>query len=194
MIKGCIFDVDGTLLDSMVIWESAGDKFLRKIGCVPEKDLAYKLKVLSINESAAYLKKTYNLNLDDQEIVTGINSVVEDLNKNEAQLKNGVFDFIKKLHDLNIKMCLATATDRFHIVAALSRCNVLEYFSDIITCTEVGKGKVSPDIYRQALEKLGTPKCETPIFEDALYAAKTAADDGFKVVGVYDEYEKHTEG
>lgn len=90
-------------------------------------------------------------------------------------------------------MCVATVTDRATSEDVLSRLNVREYFSEIFTCNQVGFGKESPEIYRQALEHLKTEKSETVVFEDALYAMKTAKKDGFKLAAVYDEHEQEQE-
>ena len=87
-------------------------------------------------------------------------------------------------------MCVATVTDRYLVEETLERLGVLHYFSEIFTCAEVGFGKDKPIIYRKALEHLGTKKDETIVFEDALFALRTAKADGFYTVGVYDRHEK----
>ena len=91
-------------------------------------------------------------------------------------------------------MNIATATDRYLIEAALDRCGVLNNFSKIFTCTEVGSGKEQPTIYEAAREELGTAKEETWVFEDAFHAAETASKAGFPVLGIMDPSEKNQEG
>ena len=86
-------------------------------------------------------------------------------------------------------MCIATATDRYQVEAALQRCKMRHFFSEIFTCTEVGSGKDTPDIFRKAMEHLQTDRSNTAVVEDAYHAAHTAKQDGFMVVGVYDSYE-----
>lgn len=88
-------------------------------------------------------------------------------------------------------MCIATATDRYQIEAALKRCGMEKYFSEIFTCTEVGHGKDEPVIFRKAMEHLKTDRTCTAVFEDAYHALRTAKDDGFFTVAVYDSHETH---
>ena len=107
--------------------------------------------------------------------------------QNYVVVKDGAREMLDKLYNNGVKMCLATATDRSLVVEILKRLDIEKYFSRIFTTREVGKGKAFPLIYEVALEYLGTPKDETFIFEDAFYAIKTAHDNNFKVVGVYDK-------
>ena len=89
-------------------------------------------------------------------------------------------------------MCVATATDRPLVEAALKRTGIRGYFEEIFTCSETGCGKDRPYIYETAWTRLGTPRAATWVFEDALYAVKTARAAGFPVVGVFDRYERRT--
>ena len=100
---------------------------------------------------------------------------------------------LQMLQDKDIPMCVATATDRYLVEAALQRCNVRHYFKRIFTCTEVGYGKTQPEIYRRSAEFLGAKSSETLVFEDVLFALKTAADDGFLTVAVFDTHEPRQE-
>ena len=84
-------------------------------------------------------------------------------------------------------MIIATSSDKTHIKRAFERLGILKYFTDIVTCSQIGKGKTSPDIYLACADKLGTAPSETLVFEDAVFAAETAHKAGFKTVGVYDE-------
>ena len=90
-----------------------------------------------------------------------------------------------------VKMIAATATDRYLIEPCIKRCGIFDYLDGMFTCTEVGAGKTKPTIYRLAQEALGIAKDEIAVFEDALYAAKTAKKDGFFLVGIYDDHMKY---
>lgn len=191
-MKGIIFDFDGTLFDSMSIWETAGTDYLSSIGRTAEKDLDKILKTLSLQQAGEYLKAHYVLPMSIKEIISGVNKTVENFYFYRAMPKEHVISFLSALQKKGMKMCIATATDRYQVEAALKRCNMLGYFEAIFTCTEVGHGKDEPYIFEYACEQLGTGKGETAVFEDAYHAAKTAKDAGFYVVGVYDRYEKRT--
>lgn len=186
MIRGAIFDVDGTLMDSMEIWEDAGECYLMQMGITPEPGLSKILFTMSVEEGAVYLKKHYCLRQDCEKIVADVLKVVRDFYVNEAPLKDGAMEFLKQLDDRGIPMVVATSSEREHIEAAFERLGILEYFRRIFTCSEVGAGKSKPLIYYQAAGELGTIPEETYVFEDALYAIHTAADAGFRTVGVYD--------
>ena len=189
MIQGVIFDFDGTLFDSMFIWDTAGENYLRSIGKEPEADLQKVLKPMSLLQSAQYIREKYDIPLSVEEIMDGVNRTVEGFYFRSVEPKPGVIDFLEELHRRNIRMCIATATDRYQVEAALQRCKMRHFFCEIFTCTEVGSGKDRPDIFRKAMEHLQTDRSNTAVVEDAYHAAFTAKQDGFLVVGVYDSYE-----
>ena len=189
MIQGLIFDFDGTLFDSMFIWDTAGEVYLRSIGKEPETDLQKVLKPMSLLQSAQYIREKYDIPLSVEDIMDVVNRTVEGFYFHTVEPKPGVIDFLKELHRRNIKMCIATATDRYQVEAALQRCKMRHFFSEIFTCTEVGSGKDRPDIFCKAMEHLQTDRTNTAVVEDAYHAAFTAKQDSFKVVGVHDSHE-----
>lgn len=193
-IKGAIFDLDGTLLDSMCIWETAGIRYLESLGIKPRPDLRDTILPLSIVQAAMYFQKEYGVTYSVPEIMAGIDKSVEEFYFNSAEPKRGVISFLNLLKERGVKMCVATATNRRLVEAALSRNGMLDYFIKIVTCTEVGSGKDKPEIFSTALSVLGTRREETYIFEDAYYAIKTAKESKFPVVAVSDKSaEKHRE-
>ncbi|MBQ7336154.1 MAG: HAD family hydrolase, partial [Clostridia bacterium] len=104
--------------------------------------------------------------------------------------KKGVREFLERLFQNSVKMCIATVADKYLVEAALIRLNVRGYFSEIFTTAEIGCGKSNPQIYRTALAHLGTEKSETLVFEDAYHALITAKKDGFPIAAVYDKHEE----
>jgi len=191
MIQGAIFDVDGTLLDSMSVWANIGADYLRFLGYEPRENLNETFKSMSLYQAACYYQSEYGVTLSTEEIIAGVNDRIGQFYRERAGLKPGVAGFLRQLREKGVKMCIATATDRPLVEAALERCGVLAYFSDIFTCFSVGHGKDEPVIYRTALEHLQTARAKTIVFEDALYAAKTARRYNFFTAAVYDSYEKH---
>ena len=189
MIKGAIFDLDGTLIDSMFIWDTIGEDYLKSLGIEPKENLAEVFKTFTLEQAAEYYRNYYRIKLSAREIVEGINNMVAQIYRTKVDLKPGISDFLKRLQSLGVKMCVATVTDRIVAEDVLSRLNIREYFSEIFTCGEVGCNKETPEIYRKALTHLGTKKSETVVFEDVLHALKTAKDDGFKVAAVFDSHE-----
>lgn len=193
MLKGAIFDVDGTLLDSMSLWAGMGEGYLRSLGYLPKENLTETFKGFSLYQSACYYREHYGVPLSVEEIIAGVNARVEQQYREVVQAKPGLKDFLSRLQEKGLRMCIATATDRYLVEAALERCGLLGFFSEIFTSGEVGVGKSEPLIYRRALEHLGTAKEQTLIFEDALFAGQTAKKDGFLLCGVADRHESQAE-
>lgn len=187
MIKGVIFDIDGVLLDSMGIWDNLGARYLRSLGKIPEEGLNKILFSMSMEQGAEYLNEHYGLNKSVKETVDGIGRMLEDYYFYEVLLKPGAKEVLKFLKSKSIKTAAATSSPRTHIEKALSRNGVLEYIGIIYTTGEVGVSKHSPDIYNLTADYLKTKPEETLVFEDSLYALKTAKEAGYVTVGVYDE-------
>ena len=187
MIKGAIFDVDGVLLDSMGIWDDLGARYLRSLGRIPEEGLNKILFSMSMEQGAEYLNEHYGLNKSVKETVDGIGKMLEDYYFYEVLLKPGAKEILEFLKSKSIKMAAATSSPRMHIEKALSRNGLLGYIDKIYTTGEVGVSKHSPDIYNLAADFLKTKSEETLVFEDSLYALKTAKEAGFVTVGVFDE-------
>ena len=189
-ISGAIFDVDGTLLDSMSIWDTIGADYLRSIGYIPRENLNEIFKNMSLLQAAEYYRNEYGVTLRVEEIMSGVNAMLEQFYQYEAPLKPGAAELLARLRQNRVKLCIATATDRYLVEAALARCGVLSYFGEIFTCNGVGHGKDEPHIFEAALRFLGTERAETVVFDDALYAIRTAKEAGFPIAAVYDTHEK----
>ena len=189
MIKGAIFDFDGTLVDSMFIWDTFGEDSLRTLGKEPRENLTETFKTFTLEQAAEYYREHYGVALSVNEIVDGVNEMVAKLYRTKVTLKDGVRDFLEALKSQGVKMCVATVTDRPIVEDVLNRLGIRDFFTEIFTCAEVGYNKETPHIYRAALKALGTKKDETVVFEDALHALMTAKNDGFPVAAVYDKHE-----
>ena len=186
MNKGAIFDVDGTLLDSMPIWDDASERFLTGLGVKAEPGLSDIMFRMSLDEGAAYLKSAYGLDLSEQEIKDGILGVIRDFYFYQAQLKPGAGEFLAQMKAREIPMYIATSSNREHIRAAFERLGVYNYFDGLITCEEAGAGKSDPRIFLLAADRMGLEPADIFVFEDVIHAIRTANSAGFVTVGVYD--------
>ena len=193
MLKGAIFDLDGTILDSMFIWDTIGEDYLRSLGIEPKENLKETFKTFTLEQAAQYYIENYEVTLSVDEIIDGVNKMVEGYYAETVKLKPGIEVFLEKLKAKGIKMCIATVTDKHLVEAALGRLGIRNCFSEIFTCASVGHSKEEPHIYREAQKHLNTEKGETVVFEDALHALKTAKADGFVTVGVFDIHEENQE-
>ena len=178
--------MDGTLLSSMEAWRTVGIRYLHTFGIEPKPGIYEILHPMTLEEACAYLHKEYGTPPEFPQFLRKLNSLMDDFYKYEVQMKEGAKEILQSLKKKNVKMCIATATDRFLAEQCLSRLGILKDFAGVFTCGEAGAGKTQPYIYNQALAFLGTPKSDTWVFEDALYAVETASQAGFNVVGVFD--------
>ena len=186
-LQSAIFDMDGTLLDSMHIWNDVGPKTLRSMGIEPAPDLGPRLMLMTFRDGAALCKEEYHLSQSVEEIMDLTKAKVRTFYENEVQAKPGVKKFLSLLKMEGVWMYVATNTDRGLVEAALEHTGLEGYFRGVMTCAEVGAGKKdSPEIYARCMRRLRSTKKDTVIFEDALHAIETAKAAGFRVCGVYD--------
>ena len=162
--KLLIFDMDGTLLDSMGFWQNLGRRYLESKGKAPENNLEKIIESMTLKESASYFKTKYNLEED--------------------------VDFLIKAHSDGYKMCILTTSEKSQAIGALKRTGVLDLFDEIYTDRDFDLSKKNPQIYVKTCEKMGESPSDTVVFEDALYAVESAKKAQFTVIGVYDEYSK----
>lgn len=186
-IKAAIFDVDGTILDTMPIWRIAMPNYLKEHGFNPKTNITKHLFKMSIREGAEFIIKEYGIKKTVNEIEEDILKFVRNFYFYKAQSKPGVINFIKKLYDKQIPMILATSGNRELVTRGLERVGVLKYFQDVYTTTEHNTNKNEPDIYVKAAEMMKAKPEETVVFEDALYAVKTAKEAGFVCVGIEED-------
>ena len=191
MIRGAIFDVDGTLLNSMHVWDTVGSSYVRKHGLEPSEDLDARVKEFCLRDLSQVMINEYGIEKPIDDIETDLSGMVEDKYFYTIPLKPGVAQLLEALHQRGVKMCVASASRYEHIKRALTRCGVMQYFSEIFSCISVGHSKRENVIYEMALEHLGTKAEETAMFDDALYVAQTAGALGLRCVGIFEETMKH---
>ena len=185
--NGAIFDADGTLLNSMHIWKELGQRFLKGLNIEPEKNLWKILYPMSLEQSSEYLLKKYKLNFSVDEIQEGILKIIEEFYVNEVKLKAGVKNFLEALKLKNIPMVIATSGDRNLLKAALKRNGIEDYFEEIFTCSELNTTKHASKIFIACSEFLKLEPKDIAVFEDSLFAIRTAKEAGFLTVGVEDD-------
>jgi len=196
-ITGGIFDLDGTLVDSMpwwdLIWIKIGSVHFGGRECRPDPDTEMKLHTVPLTEAApilqAYYERTQGVRVEVEDLNHTICDDLMDFYKNRVPLKAGVAELLAHLYAKGVKMCVASASERDMIELVLEARGIKQYFSGIFTCSEIGKGKKFPDIYHAARAFLGTPTETTWVFEDAYDALHTAHSIGLSTVGIYEAQE-----
>lgn len=185
-IEGVIFDLDGTLLDSMPWWENLGENYLIARGKTPAPDIRRHFKRMTLEQSAVFLREEYGLAESVEAICRGILDGIEHAYRDVIPLKPGVVEMLDALAAANVRMCVATATERHCAQAALKRLGVLDRFSSIFTCSEAGASKTEPLVFEAALAHLDTPRERTAVMEDSLHAIETAHAAGFPTIAVFE--------
>ena len=194
-VKGVIFDIDGVILDSLSIWTDLGARYLKSKGREPKEGLAETLFSMSMEQGAEYLAEEYSLGLDTDEVFKGLCDMLRDFYYYEVKAKHGAAHLIEEFKRDGMKITAATSSPREYVEKALARNGLLDNFEKIFTSSETGSSKHSPKIYDDAASFMRTKPEETFVFEDSLYALKTAAAAGYIAVGVFDaEGESDQEG
>lgn len=185
-----IFDLDGTLLDSMFVWRDLGSNYLLEKGFNPPDNLREIIASMSMQESAEYFQRAFGIKSSTEEIITDVKKIIADKYKYELELKPYVKEYLQKLKYEGSVMCIATATPLKLAKVALERNEIMEYFSFVSSCDEVGVGKDQPDIFYYAAKKLNAEPAEIVVYDDADFALITAKEAGFYTIGVYDKFSK----
>jgi len=193
-LQSAIFDMDGTLLDSMGMWRTLASVLVRNHGAVPPPGLDRKVASLGLWEGTAYCKEVCGLPGTVEELVKEIWGQIEDYYRHEVQPKPGLVKFLSILKMEGVWMYIATATDRPLAEAALKTAGIEGYFRGMVTTREAGQSKrEGPEVYERALRRLRSTKKDTVVFEDALHALRTARGAGFRTAAVYDSSEPEQE-
>lgn len=186
-----IFDMDGTLVDSMVYWKNLAKEYLALQGIIHIPDMILeKIKPMTMIESATLFIEKFGLNGTPESVANEMNALMDTHYYKDIPLKKGIKEYLNKLYNSGTTMCVASATAVPLVEACLKRLGIIEYFSFLLSCETIGVGKSKPNIYYEAAKRLGAEPSDIAVYEDALYAAETAKKAGFYVVGVFDESAK----
>lgn len=190
-IEGAVFDLDGTLLDSSWVWEKVDEKFLGDRGFQVPDDYVDEISPLGAERVAVYTIERFGLNEDKDDIVREWIEMAKKEYATEVVCKPYAKEFLEELHKLNIKMAVATSSDRELFMKTLEREGILKYFQKIVTVDEVERGKGYPDIYEEAARRIKVNPHKCLVFEDILAGVTGASLGEFNVVAVFDEKSKH---
>ncbi|MCH5349112.1 MAG: HAD family phosphatase [Oscillospiraceae bacterium] len=185
-VKYIIFDMDGTLLDSLSVWADSDREFISDLGHNYDPVHSLAMKKMHFDSACDYLVETFSLPFSSREAGRRILEIVEHRYLNGIPLKDGAEEFIKAAHKAGIKMCIATSNKKSLAEGALQGLGIMKYMEFVLTSDEVGCGKESPMIFLKAAEMLGGTPDQTAVFEDSIHAVMSAREAGFHVVGVYD--------
>ena len=134
MIRGAIFDMDGTLLDSMCVWEELSQRYLGKFGIrITATDYAA-LEARTQYQGAQYFCERYpEITETPEQVVAGLDSLIASRYEALARPRDGVMELLTALRDAGVRMAVATLTDRMHAEKALADRGMLEFFDFLLT-------------------------------------------------------------
>lgn len=186
-IKGAIFDLDGTLFDSLWVWEEIDRRFLNKRGIEVPKDYSLAISAMSYENSAVYTIKRFGLSDTPDALMAEWMDMSREMYATEIKLKKGAKEFLLALKAKGIKLAVATSSTRELYEPALKNNGIYQLF-DVIIDTKGKRGKEFPDVYIAAAEAMGLGPTECVVFEDLPIAILTAKNGGFKTVGIVDKH------
>lgn len=193
-IKAVIFDLDGTLIDSMWVWKQVDIEYLKKRGILLPEDLQKSIEGYSFTETAVYFKKRFELEDSIDEIKDEWTEMVKDYYRSSIKAKKGVKEFLIFLNKNNYKIGLATSNFRDLALDVLKSNDLIQYFDQIVTTCEVPRDKSYPDVFLETARRLNVSPEECIVFEDTLSAVIGASLAGMRVIGVYDSLGTCTPG
>ena len=186
-MKGLIFDLDGTLVDSMPSWGRQLDDLLTGRGITPPGDLLDRTKTLGLEMATGMVLEEFGLKDDPAVVFQQFQTNMENLYCSTIPLKPGVREFLDEMHKQGVPMAVATATSRPLVEKVLAHHQLTDHFQSITTVAEVGIGKHDPRIFLVAADKLSMPPQQCIVFEDSLKAVCSAKQAGFYTVAIYEE-------
>lgn len=192
-IDAVIFDLDGTLVDSMWMWKAIDIEYLARFGIEFPPDLQKNIEGMSFSETARYFKDTFKIPDSLEKIKSDWNRMAWDKYENEVPLKEGVSELLAYLRENNIPAGIATSNSRELVDLIIGRHNIGDYFASIRTSCEVEKGKPAPDIYLLVARDLKVEPARCLVFEDIIQGIMAAKNARMKVCAVYDKFSENEE-
>lgn len=190
-IEAVIFDLDGSLVDSMWIWRDIDIEYLGRFGIpLPEK-LQADIEGMSFTETAAYFKERFKIPDSLEQMKEDWNRMAWDKYTHQVSLKRGAREFVEHCHKNGIKLGIATSNSRELVENVIKVQGLMDYFESIVTACEVNKGKPAPDVYLEAAKRCGANPVKCLVFEDIVPGIMAGKSAGMKVCAVEDAYSRH---
>lgn len=185
-MKGAIFDVDGTLLDSMGAWYDAALSFFSEHGIDIPKTELIKYQSMRLEDSLPVIQKEFLPDMSMDEMIGSLKDTVRRAYAETLPEKTGACEYIKKLHRDGVKIAVATSGYAELCQSSFKRLGIFDMIHAYAFSNEVGCGKENPDIYLLAAKRLGLEPSECTVYEDLIDGIESAASVGFKTVAVAD--------
>ncbi len=189
--KAVIFDLDGTLIDSMRIWTDIDYKFFGERNVPIPKDLPELIDGLSFHETAVYMTEHFPFSESVEEMKKIWIRMAEEEYRDKIFFKPGVEEFLDHLKKLGIRMGIASSNSRHLVDLFLNARNAQDYFDEITTSEDITKGKPDPEIYLLSAKRMDVAPEHCLVFEDIPAGIMAGRNAGMKTVAVEDPYSAH---
>lgn len=189
-MKGLIFDLDGTLLDSMPAWQEQLDLLFVSHGMTPPADLLDRTKTLGLETATALLLEEFGIDEVPAEVYANFQAAMDKAYSTTIPLKPGVLEFLQQMAG-KVPMAVATATSHQLVEQVFAHHNLAQYFHSVTTVADVGVGKHEPTVFLAAAKKMGLEPCDCVVFEDSLEAVRSANRAGFYTVAIAEATNKN---
>ena len=190
MIASALLDWDGTLVDSMPFWYAVPQRYCREKGVAYFPQLGEVIGSMTMAQAAVAATDMLHLDQTPAQTLEEMKQMVRRAYGEEIPLKPGVLDTVRAFHAAGVRLGIASASDTELIRTTLPRLGLAPYIDAVCTCTDTGDGRnkeESPAVYEECLRRLGgSDRTQAVIFDDALFAARTALAAGFRVAGVFE--------
>lgn len=191
MLEAVIFDLDGSMVDSMWMWRAIDIEYLGRFGIELPENLQACIEGMSFSETAVYFKERFRLPDDLETIKADWNQMAWDKYTYEVPVKEGVTNLLQYCKDHGIKVGIATSNSRELVENVVKVRHLEQYFDCIMTGCDVAKGKPAPDIYLAVAKELNVSPANCLVFEDIIPGIQAGKAAGMRVCAVYDKYSEH---
>lgn len=186
MFSGAIFDVDGTILDSMRVWEDMTARFLKKYDIELTAEMVEAYRNMTLEVSLPLIVSTFGLDIDEQSVFEEFNRMALEEYTQRVPAKPGAVEYIQRLSDAGVKIAVATSGFPDACKGAFTRLGIAQYIDAYAFSSEVGVDKSNPDVYLLAAQRIGIEPADCMVFEDILAGIKGATLAGMQTTAVYD--------
>lgn len=183
-----IFDMDGTLVDSMWVWEDIDREYLARFGLDMPENLQEAIAGISITQTAIYFKEIFGIGDSIEKIIGDWDEMAYDKYSREIPLKPGTREFLRELAACGMRCAIATSSSRRLTEAVLAAHNIRDYFDVVLTGEDIHKGKPDPDVYLEAASRLGVLAAQCLVFEDIPYGIMAAKNAHMSCIAVEDDF------
>ncbi len=192
-IEAVIFDLDGTLADSMWMWADIDREYLSRFDLQPNKELGAKVAGMSMEETAAFFKANYGIRDSVDQIVQDWIDMALDNYRHKVKFKPYAVRTLEVFKSHGIRMAIASSNGMDMVRACLESNDTAKYFDDVVSSSEVEHGKPAPDVYLLAAKRIGAAPARCLVFEDIPPGLIAGHAAGMKTIGVRDNYSAGSE-